>query len=201
MVDAICRNGAVQIFRHILLRINCGPRSITPFPEEGARKHAHFLVFATPCARVMLIIIRAIRKRGRRRSQDGRREDRVRAAPAVSCAKSEKNTHTSIQVQRKQSGLPCAIVLRLTSCSPWRPAFCHHRPRDAKHHRELDASIGASEPHDFAVHLTRCSSKAHQCPPHPAPNVRDDRDTPLKWDGMTAISEVIWVGREAEYFC
>src|ERR1700730_13908917 len=24
-------------------------------------------------------------------------------------------------------------------------------------------------------------------PPHPAPNVRDDRDTPLKWDGMLSI--------------
>src|ERR1700761_6878965 len=44
----------------------------------------------------------------------GRREDRVRAAPAVSCAKAEKKTHTSIQVQRKQSGLPCAMVLTVS---------------------------------------------------------------------------------------
>jgi len=29
-----------------------------------------------------------------------------------------KNAHTSIQVQRKHSGLPCAMALRLTSCSP-----------------------------------------------------------------------------------
>ena len=63
--------------------------------------------------------------------QEGSREDRVRAAPAVSRAKSEQNTHTSIQVQRKQSGLPCAMVLRLTSCSPWRPAFCHHHLQEA----------------------------------------------------------------------
>jgi hypothetical protein len=35
--------------------------------------------------------------------------------------------------------------------------------------QKLDASIGASEPHDFAVHLTRCSSKAHRCPPHLTP--------------------------------
>src|SRR5262245_21517563 len=42
----------------------------------------------------------------------GRREDRVLAAPAVSCAKcAQKNAHTSIQVQRKQSGLPCAMAL------------------------------------------------------------------------------------------
>ena len=32
---------------------------------------------------------------------------------------------------------------------------------------KLDASIGASGPHDFAVRVTRRSSKAHQRPPHP----------------------------------
>jgi len=41
----------------------------------------------------------------------GRRESRVRAAPAVSRAKLCKRAHTSIQVQRRQSGLPCAMVL------------------------------------------------------------------------------------------
>jgi hypothetical protein len=44
---------------------------------------------------------------------------------------------------------------------------------------ELDASAGASGPHDFAVRDLRRSSKAHSRPPHPAPNVRDDRETPL----------------------
>ena len=37
-------------------------------------------------------------------------------------------------------------------------------------------------------------------PPHPVPNVRDDRDTPLSRDGMAAAIELIWVRREAEYF-
>ena len=45
--------------------------------------------------------------------------------------------------------------------------------------QELDASVGASGPHDFAVRNLRRSSKAPLRPPHPAPNVRDDRDTPL----------------------
>jgi hypothetical protein len=59
------------------------------------------------------------------RSQEGRREDRVRAAPAISCANMHiRNAHTSIQVQRKQSGLPCAMVLRLISCSPRRDLAC-----------------------------------------------------------------------------
>jgi len=60
----------------------------------------------------------------------GRREDRVRAAPAVSCAIAHKNAHTSIQVQRRASGLPCAMVLRRTSCSPrCANSFSHRRPQ------------------------------------------------------------------------
>src|SRR6202040_3180658 len=34
-----------------------------------------------------------------------------------------KQTHTSIQVQRRQSGIPCAMVLRLISRSPRRSGF------------------------------------------------------------------------------
>ncbi|WP_291688174.1 hypothetical protein [Bradyrhizobium sp.] len=36
--------------------------------------------------------------------------------------------------------------------------------------QELDASIGASGPHDFAVRIKRCSSKAPMRPPHPVPH-------------------------------
>src|SRR5882672_974993 len=69
--------------------------------------------------------------------------------------------------------------------------------------RKLDASVGASGPHDFAVRSNRLSSacsvsltdsenppcnlfarKTLPRPPHPVPYVRDDRDTPLLWDGM-----------------
>jgi hypothetical protein len=40
-----------------------------------------------------------------------------------------------------------------------------------------------------------------QRPPHPAPYVRDDRDTPLMWDGMAGDIKVIWVLREWKCFC
>jgi hypothetical protein len=50
----------------------------------------------------------------------GSGECRVRAAPAVSCAKLCENTHTSIQVQRKHSGIPRAMALRLMARSPRR---------------------------------------------------------------------------------
>ena len=65
--------------------------------------------------------------------------------------------------------------------------------------QKLDASIGASGPHDFAVRLTRCSSIAPLRPPHPI-RVRDDRDTPLVWDGMAKDKPVIWVEGKAGYF-
>jgi hypothetical protein len=38
--------------------------------------------------------------------------------------------------------------------SPAIGLYCHRHPRDAKHHRELDASVEASEPHDFAVRFS-----------------------------------------------
>ncbi len=38
-------------------------------------------------------------------------------------------------------------------------------------------------------------------PPHPAPNVRDDHDTPLLWDGMRKVLEMIWGEWKAKYFC
>src|ERR1700682_4110940 len=44
----------------------------------------------------------------------------MRAAPAVPCAKWVEETHTSIQVQRRRSDIPCAMALRLITRSPRR---------------------------------------------------------------------------------
>ncbi|SHL78735.1 hypothetical protein SAMN05444159_6818 [Bradyrhizobium lablabi] len=64
-------------------------------------------------ARGLQVILAPLEKRGRR-------ECRMRAAPAVSCAKWCKKAHTSIQVQRRQSDIPCAMALRLMPRSPRR---------------------------------------------------------------------------------
>jgi len=37
-------------------------------------------------------------------------------------------------------------------------------------------------------------------PSHPAPYVRDDRETPLLWGGMARILNLIWVSGEAKFF-
>ena len=45
---------------------------------------------------------------------------------------------------------------------------------------KLDPSVGRSGPHDFAARFSpRSSCATEKRPSHPAPNVRDDRDTPL----------------------
>src|SRR5436190_8154945 len=76
---------------------------------------------------------------------------------------------------------------------------CHRRQRN--YFRKLDASVEASGPHDFAVRITQRSSALPSRPPHPVPNVRDDRDTPLMWDGMARLIVLIWVRPETECFC
>src|ERR1700733_14945890 len=59
---------------------------------------------------------------------------------------------------------------------------CHHRPQEACKKlasRGLDASVGASGPHDFAVRKIALSSAAPLASIASMPNVRDDRETPL----------------------
>jgi hypothetical protein len=58
----------------------------------------------------------------------GRREDRVHAAPAVSCAKCTKRCAHEHTGSAEASGLPCAMALRLIARSPRRRIpFCHRR--------------------------------------------------------------------------
>jgi hypothetical protein len=77
--------------------------------------------------------------------------------------------------------------------SPVTMLGCHRRLRFT---RQLDASVGASGPHDFAVRFS-ILRPALACltlprPSHPAPNVRDDREAPLLWerDGGSCRSDL-----------
>src|SRR5215207_4096459 len=96
----------------------------------------------------------------------GRREDRVLAAPAVSraiCANKTAHEHTG---QREHSGLPCAMALRLTSCSSRRTALLP--PLSLRSFASLgrSASTAAPEPHDFAVRVRRVRLARHLRPSH-----------------------------------
>ncbi len=79
-----------------------------------------------------------------------------------------KKAHTSIQVQRRQSGLPCAMVLRLIARSPWRSGFLVTIAGSVLA-AELDAGVEASGPHDFTVRIRRARPAHPPRPPHPTP--------------------------------
>ena len=69
-----------------------------------------------------------------------------------------------------------------TTYSALSPAIglsCHRPRRDAKHHRQVDASVEASRPRGFVVRERRIRRLRHLRPSPPAYNVRDDRETPL----------------------
>jgi hypothetical protein len=93
--------------------------------------------------------------------------------PGAQCARSlacKIKKHTSIvtTVTPGSPGIPRAMVLTVSFVlSPVTGLCCHRRQQVIT--CQLDASVGASGPHDFAVRVTRCSSAAHQRPPHPAP--------------------------------
>jgi hypothetical protein len=69
----------------------------------------------------------------------------------------------------KQSGVSCAMVLTAYSVlSPVTGLFCHRRFRGNNFLRKLDASVGASGPHGFAVRFGVARLAKPKRPPHPA---------------------------------
>ena len=127
---------------------------------------------------------------------------------------------SSPQVHRDHPAFPHAMVLTASfALSPVTGLFCHRHPRiNACQNpvgptclRELDASVGASGPHDFAVRSNRLSSacsvsltdskesalrsfRALNAAASIAsrPNVRDDGQRPSSRDGMRKVLDVIW---------
>src|SRR5881392_1581323 len=105
--------------------------------------------------------------------------------PGAQCARSlacKIKKHTSIvtTVTPETPGIPHAMVLTVSfALSPVTGLCCHCRQQVTT--CQLDASVGASGPHDFAVRpvlFVKSTIRVHRIPPR----VRDDRDTPLWWD-------------------
>ena len=92
---------------------------------------------------------------------------RAQGRPGARCTRGlvrdrvEKMLHTSIQVQRRTSGLPCAVALRLASCSPRRgPALLPPSPVRSLLRHGLDASMGGIR--TTRLHRTRCVRSSAQ---------------------------------------
>src|SRR6202171_3932513 len=127
----------------------------------------------------------------------GRRESGVRAAPAVSCAKMHKKTHTSIQVQRRQSGFPCAVVYGLFRALPGDRAFL---PPSSPRSLLLKNLTPASGRQDHTASPSATTAfvirrlRVHRI----SPRVRDDRDPPLSSGETRGAKALICPMGEAE---
>ncbi len=115
----------------------------------------------------------------------------ARFAPAASYAK-VISVRVSHHRSHRSTGIPCAMVLRFPSCSPRRPGFVVSVVSAThKHCRQLDISVGTSGPHDFSVRFIIARQSMPKRPSHPAPNVRDDRETPSHGRGTREEVPVI----------
>jgi hypothetical protein len=128
-------------------------------------------------------------------------EKRAQGMPGVQRTRSlacenEKHASKSTTGSPNNSGTPCAMVLTVSFAISLvsRALLPPSQAAMRKHRRPLDISVGISGPRDFAVRSSHAFVFSHdKRPPHPAPNVRDDREAPLFIErGMAGNLPVIW---------
>src|SRR5882757_4829930 len=121
--------------------------------------------------------------------------------PGARCARSlvcKIKKHTSIvtTVTPESPGIPRAMVLTVSFVlSPVTMLGCHRRLRFT---RQLDTSVGASGPHDFAVRLSAVRLAALSASTASRPASVTLRNAPL-WDGTAGDIFLIWVWRQAKF--
>ena len=161
-----------ELLRRFRLRSSSYGGQVAPRNDVGPIQ-IQFRIPAALIARGLQVIF-ALQNRGRR-------EDRVRAAPAVSCANcatrcAHEHTGSAESIRPSlRNGFTAYIELSLVN-----GLSCHHRR--ANFSAQLDASIGAPGPHDFAVRV--CHVRLRDICVHRNPsNVRDDGRRPLSGTG------------------
>src|SRR5579872_2064027 len=103
----------------------------------------------------------------------------ARIAPVASGAKIKSTPSKSTTVTPDSPGIPRANGFNgFLRALPGEPGFLAPVASRIASTR-LDAGVGASGPHDFAVRFMRHSSKAHSRPPHSTPTFETMRETPL----------------------
>ena len=123
---------------------------------------------------------------------------RAQGKPGARCTrslvcKSKKHTSKSPQVPPDHPAFPARRFDGLFHVLPGDRLYCLRRKRNAKHRRQLDASIGATGPHGFAVRDIYRSSfrycRAHRIP---RPTSVTIAKRPSCGRGTVRILPVIW---------
>jgi hypothetical protein len=98
----------------------------------------------------------------------GRRESRVRAAPAVSRAKGRSKKRTrAYRFSGGNPAFPAQWFYGLLRALPGDRAFWHRRPRKVLLPANLNTSVGVSEPHGFTVRSSHARQSQLSRPSHP----------------------------------
>jgi hypothetical protein len=102
---------------------------------------------------------------------------------------------------RSASLEPGRSLVYFNTVAPRRPGFFAAVTPVKPASQELDASVGASGPHDFAVRINAVRQRrisVHRIPPPTSVTIAK---RPSVWDGTAADMKVICANTEAEYFC
>jgi hypothetical protein len=151
-------------------------------------RQTHLRILATQNARVM---------------PESSAPERAWGMPGARCTRSRACSVGSTRVSHHgctgEPGIPARDgVNGLFRALPGDRALLSPSPR-AVFCAKLDASVEASGPHDFAVRITRHSSKAHQRPPHPVPTSVTIAKRPSSGTGC-AYYDLIWVKARRDLF-
>ena len=130
----------------------------------------------------------------------GRREDRVRAAPAVSCAIAHLKTRTrAYRFSGSIPAFPAQWLYGLLRALPSERLFCHCRRARREPLRNLTPAPRRQD-HTTSPYascaLVFCAIRVHRIPPR----VRDDREPPLVTGETRGIIAMICPTGRAEYF-
>src|SRR4029078_13317716 len=117
----------------------------------------------------------------------GRRECRMRAAPAVSCAMGRRRAHMSIQGSGENPTSPAQGLYGLSRDLLGVLLFCLRGAPKAIAQGCIDASTAASGPHVFAVRVCRARQSQLSRPPHPRPTFVTIASAPLVGTGWRWI--------------
>ena len=129
--------------------------------DSRGRAQTHFAISRRHVARALCFI--AALERERAQGKPG-----ARCTRGLVCKSCTKKTHTSIQVQRRHPDFPCAVVSTgLYRALPGDRAFLPPSPLRTCVSQELDASVGASGPHGFALRRSHARQSQLPRPPHP----------------------------------
>ena len=116
----------------------------------------------------------------------------ARCTRSLAC-KIKKHTSGVTTVTPESPGIPRAMVLTVSFVlSPVTGLCCHRCLADSL--RDVNASVGASGPHDFAVRFKRCSSSAHSASIASRSASVTIAKRPFRRSGMERLVKMIWVG-------